>query len=259
MSLQAYIKMAEDAVITALAAKREGIDDRTGKGTATERIVERDLLLPYLPDGFSCRKGAVVTTADPDNQSPAIDRIVYTPAAAPPLVAEEAHSIFPIESVAGLVEITMYLDAGKLGEDLRRMAPVKAMRTRRYFVPVPNTKTGMERREVPTISPRSFVIGAPADPGWNPATIANALRQGEVELDTHLHGLYVLGVGYFETIPVEAPTDPPYRIKGWTGPDRLFRFANSFRQAFQRWSPLPPNCSADLDGYVRGDSSVLAE
>lgn len=259
MSLRDYIQMAENALITGLAAKREGIDDNTGKGAATEGLVEHELLLPYLPAGFRCRKGAVVTAAEPDRQSLAIDRIVYMPAVAPPLVADEAHSIFPIESVAGLVEITMYLDARKLRDDLARMAPVKEMRKRRYVVPVESTKTQAIRGETDYISPRSFVVGSPADQGWEPGTIARALRRCEIEFDTHLHGLYVLGVGYFETIPVELPTDPPYRIMAWTGPDRLFRFANSFRQAFQRWPSLAPNWAADLDGYVRGESSVLAE
>ncbi|HEY7635620.1 MAG TPA: DUF6602 domain-containing protein [Gemmatimonadales bacterium] len=129
MSLQDSFRSAENALIEGLAAKRGGIDDRTGKGGATEALLERELLVPYLPQRFRCQKGAVVTSAEPTKQSPAIDRVVFEPSVAPPLVYDEAHSIFPIESVAGLVEMTVALDAGKLREDLDRMAPVKAMRS----------------------------------------------------------------------------------------------------------------------------------
>jgi len=75
---------------------------------------------------------------------------------------------------------------------------------------------------------------------------------------SHLHGLYVIGIGYFETVAIERG-EPAYRIKAWTGSDRLFRFANGFRQAFQRWQPLPPMWSADLDGYLQGEGNILAE
>ena len=259
MSLQDSIQSTEEALIKLLDAKR-GITDATGKGAATENLVERELLIPYLPIGFRCLKGAVVASGAPDQQSPAIDRVVYEPAVAPPLLFDEAHSIFPIEAVAGVVEITMNLDATKLREDLHRIAPVRAMRRRRYLVPVPNTTTRVGRLEQETLSPRSFIIGLPADSHWRPETIAKALRGQQLELGnpTHLHGLYVLGIGYFETVAIESG-EPAYRISAWTGADRLFRFANSFRQSFQRWQPLPPIWSADLDGYVHGEARILAE
>lgn len=131
-------------MIKSLDAKR-GIVDATGKGNATENLVAKELLVPYLPTGFKCLKGAVVASEAPDHQSPAIDRVIYEPGVAPPLLYDEAHSIFAIESVAGVVEITMNLDADKLRDDLHRIAPVRAMRTRRYLVPVPNTTTRVAR------------------------------------------------------------------------------------------------------------------
>jgi hypothetical protein len=259
VSLPDSIQRTEEALIKLLEAKR-GIADATGKGNATENRVERELLVPYLPIGFRCLKGAVVASGAPDEQSPAIDRVVYEPGVAPPLLYDEAHSVFPIESVAGVVEITMNLDADKLREDLHRIAPVRAMRRRRFLVPVPNTTTRVGRLEQETLSPRSFIVGLPADSAWKPETIAKALRERQLEhgTPTHLHGLYVLGIGYFETVAIESG-EPAYRIKAWTGADRLFRFANSFRQAFQRWQPLPPMWSADLDGYVQGEARLLAE
>lgn len=261
MSIEESIKETEEALIKSLSAKRSAIDDRTGKGSATEMVVDRELLVPHLAPGLRCSKGAVVAAANPDNQSPAIDRVIYDPSAASPLLYDEAHSIFPIESVCGLVEITLHLDATKLREDIQRMVSVKTMRKRRYLVPVPNSSTKRLRIEQESLSPRSFVVGLPADPSWGPKTIAAALRQIQQELGppTHVHGLYVIGIGFFQTIAVDSPLEAMYRISGWTGPDRLFRFTTGFRQAFDLWGNVPPGWSADLQDYVNGHCEILAE
>ena len=71
----------------------------------------------------------------------------------------------------------MSLDTRKLREDIERMAPIKAMTTRRYLVPVPGTTTQVISHEITELSPRSYVIGLPADPNWAPKTIAAALRE----------------------------------------------------------------------------------
>ena len=261
MSLKDSIQNTEGALIKSLQAKRSAIDDRTGKGVATELLIERVLLRPYMPTGFSCLKGSVVTASAPDSQSPAIDRIIYDLSAAPPLVYEESHSIFPIESVCGLIEITMSLDANKLREDIERMSPIKAMRKRRYIMPVPNSKTKVLRVEQEALSPRSFIVGLPADPSWNPKTIAQALRKIQLELGppTHVHGLYVLGIGLFVTVAVESTVEPMYRINAWTGTDRLFRFTDSLRHSLDRWGRLPTGWSYDLQDYINGQSEILAE
>lgn len=261
MSLADSIKDTEDSLIKQLQAKRSGIDDRTGKGIATERVVEEYLLIPHLPPRFRVCKGAVVVAASPAKQSPAIDRVIYDQTAASPLLYDEVHSIFPLEAVCGLVEITMNLDATKLREDIERMVSVKAMRRRRYLVPVPNSTTKVLRTEQDALSPRSFIVGLPAYPSWNPVTIATALRQIQLDLGppTHIHGLYVMGIGYFYTVPIESSSEPMYRIGGWTGADRLFRFTTSLRLAFDRWGTLPSGWSVNLQDYVAGQSKMLAE
>jgi len=261
MSLKDSLQKTEQAIIKSLQAKQEGIDDRTGKGNETEEIVEHELLLPYLPAGFKCSKGSVVTAAEPNNQSPAIDRVIYDLSSASPLIFGRSHSVFPIEVVCGLVEITMSLDATKLKKDIEHMAPVKAMTSRKVLISLPSSKTKVLREKVEALSPRSFIVGLPVDPSWNPKTIAEALRNIQLELGdpTHVHGLYVLGIGFFKTVEVESTAEPMYRIGAWTGPDRLFRFTNSLRQAFNRWGRLPPGWSYDLQDYVNGQYEILAE
>lgn len=262
MSLEESIAQREIAIIGKLREQQGGVSDATGKGLTTESIVDDDLVKPFLPPRFSSAKGAVVTSRKPDEQSSPIDRVIYDNSAAPPLIYGAAHSVFPIEAVCGLVEITMYLDATKLRTDIERMAPIKAMQTRRYFLPISLTQTKVVPHEVEdAISPRSFIVGLPSDMNWTPHAIATSLRQIQIALGspTHVHGLYVLGIGFFETVPVENVKEPMYRIRAWVGNDRLFRFADSFRRAFDRWEPLPPLCSVDLTGYVKGESTIMAE
>jgi hypothetical protein len=251
----------ENSLRNSILQRQAGIDDATGKGSGVERLIDEELLRPHLPIRFRCAKGAVVSSSDPTEQSKAIDRVVYDDSASA-LLFDEAHSIFPIETVAGLVEITVKLDADKLRQDIVRMAPIKAMRKRRYLVPLANTRTKVGSLEVDAEDPRSFIVGLPADPGWRPETIAKALRTIQLDLGppTHVHGLYVIGVGFFETIPIESSLERPFRIRACTDSTRLFRFTTTFRLAFDRWSPPLANAvTVDLNRYLPGSLQVLAE
>ncbi len=254
MSLNEAIARAEEKLIAELKGAKAGINDRTGKGAAAERVVEEMLLLPYLRPTFRCHKGAVIEGERPDEQSPAIDRVVYDPNDAPPLIFQPEHCVFPIEAVCGIVEITMNLDATKLREDITRMAPVKAMRSRRFLRRIAGFSTRAATQvNSRCLSPRCFIVGLPEDEGWGPETIAASLRRIQLDLagQTHVHGLYVVGIGHFETIPIE-PGEQPYRIRGWIGPDRLFRFTDSVRTAFATWRWLEDGCTADLSAYAWG-------
>src|SRR5712692_3003783 len=206
MTLEESFEERERSISANLLANRAGIDDRTGKGMATELVVETELLRPYLPPGYGCGKGAVVCADNPTEQSAAIDRIIFDRRAAAPLVYSPAHSVFPLEIVAGMVEITMHLDSPKLRADVERMHPVRGMKTRRFVVPKPGTRTRAQLVKIEDfLSPRSFIIGLPADSAWDARTIAQALRQVQLDFGphTHVHGLYVIGIGFFYTIPVE--------------------------------------------------------
>lgn len=261
MSIEESLHQREISLSSKLRERKLGFDDRTGKGTATERIIEEELIKPFLPPGFDCGKGAVVSGDSPTEQSPAIDRVVYDRAAGVPLVYDKDHSIFPIEIVAGVVEITLHLDATKLRTDIERILPVKGMTKRRFLKRLPDTRTRGLRITAEYISPRAFIVGLPENPQWNAKSIAEALRKIQMDLGqhTHVHGLYVIGIGFFSTIPVENEQEPMYRIQSWTGPDRGFRFADTFRQAFDSWKSLPQDCLIDLADYLSGQPEVLAE
>jgi len=262
MNLLKSFAEREMALSSKLREKQAGIDDPTGKGIATENVVEEQLLRPFLPPGFDCGKGAVISADNPTKQSQAIDRVIFDRRTSTPLVYDPAHSIFPIEAVAGMVEITMHLDATKLRTDIELMVAVKGMNQRRYLVPKPGSRTKILRQTHKNcVSARSFIVGLPADPKWDSKLIAEALRRIQLELGspTHVHGLYVIGIGFFSTIAVENTDEPMYRIASWTGADRIFRFSGEFRLAFDRWDPLEPSWSVDLNGYVPNKPTFIVE
>jgi hypothetical protein len=137
MKIEESLKQRESSLLSKLLEKQAGIDDRTGKGLATEAVVESELLRSFLPSGFDCGKGSVVSADRPTEQSAAFDRVIFDRSAGMPLLYDQAHSIFPIEVVAGIVEITMHLDPTKLRTDIERMVHVKG--DDRAPLPGPNT------------------------------------------------------------------------------------------------------------------------
>jgi hypothetical protein len=80
------------------------------------------------------------------------------------------------------------------------------MKKRHYLVPKPGSRTKAIRyTEKESVSARSYIVGLPADPKWDSKLIADSLRRIQLELGppTHIHGLYVIGIGFFSTIAVE--------------------------------------------------------
>ena len=258
--LEDQFSETETALIGELKSAAKAIKHRSGKGDEGEAIVEKRLLQPYLRPDFRIAKGSVVSFEEPGNKSPEIDRIVFNPNDAPPLSHGLARSVLPIESVCGLVQITLSLDRSKLRTDIENMSPIKAMRNRRYLTSLGATVTKIMPVVEEWMSPRAFVIGMPSD-NWKTDTIALALHEIQANLGppTLVHGLYVIGSGYFETIPAEPPMPQHYSIRAWTGPDRLFRFATGFWTAFHRWLGARSGHTADLSAYSHREPDILLD
>jgi hypothetical protein len=154
----------------------------------------------------------------------------------------------------------MHLDGRKLRNDIKHMAQAKALGKRRHLEPVSGTMARAKKKWGQPMYPRSYVIGLPADSKWNPSTIAKLLRGIQVKMGppTHVHGLLVLGIGYFSTVPAENEEDRTYTIQAWTEADRLFRFSCEFRRSFDRWNEIPAGYSSYVDDYIESEPKVLA-
>jgi hypothetical protein len=76
----------------------------------------------------------------------------------------------------------------------------------------------------------------------------------------HVHALYVIGIGVFETVPTNDQDGKPSRkIRAWLGADRLARFGDVLRHTMDGWMRLGPGMSADLNAYLGSKPIVLRE
>jgi hypothetical protein len=73
MDLLEHMTRREESIIHELLSVQAGIDNRTGKGTTTERIVEKNLILPNLPPRFRATKGTVISRDSDLAEAKAID------------------------------------------------------------------------------------------------------------------------------------------------------------------------------------------
>ncbi len=85
VSLEQCFSNRESSLMSQLRVK-QAIHDPTGKGAETENIVQELLLNPFLPPGFTCSKGSIISSTNPDFQSPAIDRVIFDTRATVPLL-----------------------------------------------------------------------------------------------------------------------------------------------------------------------------
>lgn len=251
MNLRAYAEHRERSIIASIREQQEGIGDAVGKGSNIEELIARQLLQPHMPSGFGCNKGTVVMGRGDIAASPAHDRVIWDQDAASPLIFGPEHSVFPIEAVAGAVEITINIDRGKLREDIEKLCKLRAMRTRRYLVPVKGSGNLVApMSDEKAMSPRAFIIGFPSGGVWKAQTVVKVLTdvQNEFGPTSYIHGVYIIGVGFFANTP--ATVDGKLQVVCHSDGDRLFRFTSEFRRAFDRWPRRPQNWTADLSVYM---------
>lgn len=257
IDLRAAAKEDEQRLIASLRKYQAGLTDPNGKGNETEGEIEQSILQPHLPPDFRCRKGNVIESGEAGSPSHAIDRVVYDASAGSPLLLGVTHCTFPIEVVVAAIEITMSLDATKLKNDMSRLSPFRGMRERQYLSPIVMSSTMVMAVPAEHVAPRSFVIGLPSDPAWSANTIAGIFSNTQKELKALVHGLYVIGIGFFVTDLSERSEGSAPNIECWTGEDRLFRFTCSFRQSLDRWPRLPQGVTANMNSYIPGQAKVF--
>jgi hypothetical protein len=221
MNLIAAMEAKEVSIIKRLSVAQLGIHDRTGKGTGAEWIIEEELLRPRLPRNFDICKDAVISS-DKLEQSPAIDRIIYDTSISGPLAYHPDHSIFPLETVCCLVEITLRMNKRKLESDIDHIGKVTNQYvTKNFLIPESHATTRVKSFKSAEMTPRAFIIGLPESKKWGIKTIGEILHDSQKRIGEriHIHGLYVLGIGFFETTPRENESDLKYEIRVFTGKD----------------------------------------
>lgn len=115
--------------------KAQQIQHPTGVGDTREGAL-RSFLRDYLPGRYAVGKGEIARS---DGQtSRQCDVVLYDGDACPRLLASDDYSIFPLESVYGVVEVKSTLSSEKLKEAYQNVAAAKALCKTETFVHSPS-------------------------------------------------------------------------------------------------------------------------
>lgn len=122
--------------------KIAGVKHSGGKGDLREDAF-RAFLSDYLPKRYAVGRGEVIT---PENQvSGELDIVIYDPTHCPVFIRSSSHSVYPLESVYGAINMKSHLDSGELAEAYQNVASLKNVLIRRSFQlnPGPGMSVGM--------------------------------------------------------------------------------------------------------------------
>jgi hypothetical protein len=115
---------AISAKLTADYQRTSQIAHRGGKGSAREESL-RAFLRDYLPARYSIGQGEVLHWSN--QRSRQCDIVIYDGSRCPRLLIDDDHSVFPLESVFGTVEVKSVLTAQELERAFENAASVKRL------------------------------------------------------------------------------------------------------------------------------------
>ena len=206
----------------ALGARLEAVRATISHGGEKGRALERDVILllrELLPAEYGLSTGFIAYHADDTVKlSPQLDVIIYDAVRTGPLARLTACDVFPLEAVHGYIEVKATLrsssDSAEAPSDnsiehcLEQNRELRRMVDRRYHAQVPGTVVGSVRQRRTWVPIRGFVVAFAPEGAVASDAGAFAQRMADVSrrFGAHLHGVFVVGHGYFRTRPVNPST-----------------------------------------------------
>lgn len=258
------VSQLEEQILAArLAAVRATVAHPGEKGRALETEAGQ-LLRGLLPAEYGLSTGFVVhdTTGKPE-LSPQLDIIIYDSASSGPLARLGAVDVFPLEAVYGYVEVKACLrstDLDSPGGDtiegcLQQNLAIRKMTRRRFWRPMKTSRIRSKLVDGHSIAIRGFVFAFSSegsiagDADRLAQRMASASRA--VGRKTHLHGLFVAGLGFFRTRPVEPgikAVAPLHHVE-YVREHALARFRQALLLSLARFPRTPERWTPDLERY----------
>jgi hypothetical protein len=257
----------EDAALAArLEAVRATISHAGEKGRALEQVIML-LLRELLPAEYGLSTGFVAYHADGTVKlSHQLDIIIYDAVRSGPLTRLTSCDVFPLEAVHGYVEVKATLrgssdTASEPSSDssiehcLQQNQQLRQMVDRRYHAQVPGSVVGSRREQRTWIPIRGFVVAFAPEGTVASDAGAFAQRMGDVSRrlgqPTHLHGVFIVGTGYFRTRPVDlktAPTEDMWTVD-YVEEHGLSVFKADLMHSLARFPRFPSDWSPAVDEY----------
>jgi len=257
-------KIEEDALLSRLEAVRKTISHAGEKGRALESEVIK-LLRAFLPAEYGLSTGFVVYhTTEGIRLSPQLDVIIYDAIRSGPIARLGTCEVFPLEAVYAYVEVKATLqstsnEANKFADNsiencILKNKTLRAMRRRKYYVPIPGTTNKAKLHSAVWMPIRSYVFafevtGATAK---NPALLAERISKfSRNTKDVHLHGVFAGDSAFYFTVaidPREAKPEDHYHVK-YTTKHLLSAFKWSLIHSLSRFPRHEAHWTPATDQY----------
>lgn len=220
-----FYEKEENALAARLDAIRAVLSHSGEKGRALEAVVSK-LLRSILPSEYGLSTGFIAYEDENGDfrLSSQLDIIIYDALRCGPLARLEACDVFPLEAVYGYLEVKAAIRTSRKKElppdsleyCVKQCAQLRDMTIRRYYRPKSGTKTEAEPvtigndKKKELLSIRSWVFafeakGRISKAGYLSQRLADCSADPYLDLQPHVHGLFVAGYGYFGTVSEELP------------------------------------------------------
>lgn len=251
----------EEALRARLEVVRAALTHAGEKGRALESATTR-VLREILPLECGLSTGFVVAHAGTKLRlSPQLDIIVYDATRCGPLIRLDSCDVFPLEAVFGYIEVKASLRSiddlvnppgDSLEACIRINSELGTMTDRRFWQSVPGSAVDAQLVRWSDIRMRSFVVafsatGSLSDPHTFAKRMADVSKHyGET---SHVHGVLVLGQGYYRTRPINQGQELHHVQYTTEAPFSAFR--SELLMAFARFPRIPESVSPALDQYFK--------
>jgi plasmid stability protein len=253
------VSLDEEALRARLEVVRAALTHASEKGRSLEAATT-DVLRSMLPSEYGLSTGFIASHGTEGAElSTQLDVIIYDALRSGPLVRLGSCDVFPLEAVYGYVEVKAALrscndlqnpTADSLEACIKTNSKLRQLTKRRYWEPAPGSGVQAIQREYDWMTIRSFVVsfdvtGSIKDPAVFASRMAEVLAH--FGGDTHLHGVLVLGNGFYRSRPVDNPNDR-YHVE-YTSESPLGAFRDQLLMAMQRFPRFAAAASPALDQY----------
>jgi len=259
-----YTKIEEDALVARLEAIRKAISHPGEKGRALESEVAR-VVRSFLPGEYGLSSGFVAFhSAKGPQLSQQLDLIIYDALQGGPIAGLGSCDVFPLEAVYGYIEVKASLrstsDRVKTYADnsietcILRNKRLRRMRQRKYYRPRDGSPIEAVLFTKKCIPIRSFVFAfeTSGKVARNPEQFAKRIFEFSRETTgVHLHGVFVGGSAYYETVPVDTAKAKPadfYHVK-YTRENALAVFRYRLLHSLSRFPRHDPHWTPAIDQY----------
>ena len=215
--LDELLEQEEEDLLGKLRRVRSAINHPGEKGTSLESEV-CDFVRSFLPGEYGVSNGFILYHGENGIElSPQLDVIIYDAIRSGPIVRLGSCDVFPLEAAYAYIEVKAQLastsDAAKNYADnsiercLQNNRNLRKMCERRYWSSAQGSPIQLQLKKVHGLGLRSFVFAFEGSGKITSAADRFAKRMADFSSllagETHLHGVYVGGLGYFGTRPVD--------------------------------------------------------